>query len=158
MCLSFVSGVDLVSSLTSADEASQSGARNSNAPWRPQFQILVKNADGTVTLQPCPETLRHVVSASGAAPEQPKKRRPGRPRKGMERLLPPEKKKEEKPKEPITGGVVFMFLSIHEGRASASVMVTVREQRFLAWQWKHLSAGFGILCKDFTPADKFAQG
>ena len=41
---------------------------------------------------------------------EPRKRKQGRPRKGMERLLPPEPKKkaepkEEKPKEPIEGTV-----------------------------------------------------
>ena len=69
--------------------------------WRQDLQVVVKNSEGSMIVQ---ESLgTHVQQGTSTM-----KKRPGRPRKGMERLLPPEPKKEspqkeEKPKEPLQG-------------------------------------------------------
>lgn len=79
---------------------------------RPELQLVVKNSDG--------QTLVH--ESISTRPQQarsfdPRKKRAGRPRKGMDRLLPPESKtpiKEEKPTEPVKGMVpCFRHFSQH---------------------------------------------
>ena len=72
--------------------------KDSKNNWRKDLQV-VRNSDGQVIAQDASEMRAQQSTGQ-------KKR--GRPRKGMERLLPPEPKKElalkeEKPKEPIKG-------------------------------------------------------
>ena len=59
--------------------------------WNKDLQVVVRSSQGQIT--PDASVIREQKT--------PGKKR-GRPLKGMERLLPPEKK-EEKPKEPVKG-------------------------------------------------------